>query len=82
MGCIIPYGGTCDGASAIAVDSVGAIDGVLCSLGSVPIFPHGKNAVHGTSAVAVLCKRTLMSSVLSSESKNLGEGGERARNMK
>ena len=46
---------TCDGASTVAVDSV------LCSLDSVPIFPHGKNAVHGIGAVAVSCKRTLKS---------------------
>ena len=48
-----------DGASTIAVDGVGAVDGVPWPLGSVPIFLHGKDAVHGTSAVAVSCKQPL-----------------------
>ena len=50
---------TCDSADAIAVDGVGAINGVPWPLGSVPIFLHGKDAVHGSGAVAVSCKRTL-----------------------
>ena len=39
------------------VDGVGTIDGVPCSLGFVPIFCHGKNAVHRAGAVAVSGKR-------------------------
>ena len=37
----------------------GAVDGVPCPLGSVPIFSHSNNAVHGNGAVALSCKWTL-----------------------
>ena len=56
---------TRDGAGVVAADGVGAVDGVPCPLGPVPILGgavDGIFAVDSTDAVAVSCKRALMHS--------------------
>ena len=51
---------THDSTSVVAINGIGAIDDVPWPLGSVPIFLHGKDAVHGSGAVAVSCKPALI----------------------